>query len=379
MLKELAHEASAVLESSGTSEQQPQNDSHDILQQGQDLLLNEEHDDLNFLFKCFPTLTKEELLNTLKAQGNDLEKATDILLNNVFLEEQSETSTSGSLTDEEQDTSSKKKDKKKKNKDKVVWSNVLMTGARRLEHESDEASPATVPFNVWHQYDDQVNIIQNVFPSVQRSVILGCVQRSRGNIIASVRTLLEKEQKPHMELHQWQQIRDMDDVESRLRPILADRTPQEIHGLAAGVTVAHLDTKPPPSIEQQVQEAVQFALTFDREQKELAERMKQLSLQASIKADLKDVATLPEYLLLNNRDSYAEDDPEECRSMAMSCIMQRNELFQRAAEAYRRSRNKGAEGGIAFYYSDNVSWLGMAFGFGTYAHRREMRIGASAG
>ncbi|ORY99174.1 hypothetical protein BCR43DRAFT_488857 [Syncephalastrum racemosum] len=357
MLKELAHEASAVLESTGTSEEQ-QNESDDIFQKEQDLLLNEEHDDLNFLFKCFPTLTKDELLNTLKAQGNDLEKATDILLNNVFLEEQSETSTSGSLTDEEQDinnSSQKKKNKKKNNK--VVWTNGLMTGPRRLEHESNEASLATVPFNVWHQYDDQVNTIQHVFPSVQRSVILGCVQRARGNIIASVRALLEKEKKPHIELQQWQQIRDMDDIESRLRPILADRTPQEIHGLAAGVTVANMNTKPPPTVEQQVEEAVHFALNFDREQQELADRMKQLSLQASFKADLKDVATIPEYLLLNNRDNYAEDDPEECRSMAMSCIMQRNELFRRAAESYRRSRNKGAEGGIAFYYSDNARQL----------------------
>jgi ribosomal protein L39E len=69
----------------------------------------------------------------------------------------------------------------------------------------------------------------------------------------------------------------------------------------------------------------------------------------------KEIRAVPEYLLIDNTDQYVDDNPDECRDIAFDLILQRNEAYRKAATAYRRARGKAnGEGGIAFFYSDEV-------------------------
>lgn len=320
----------------------------------------EEVDSLEFLYMCFPTVGRAELLETLRSQDNDLEKATDILLNSVYLLEDND---SPSKDDEGSGETVKRSSKKKKKRRKpVIWtSGQLPTGVKPLLENGNEDELfelATVPVNFWHQYDGQIEEIQKVFPRISRLKVLSHVQRCRGNIIAAVQSLMDQENKVSKVLD-WQSLKNLEEIKTRMTEILVDRTADDIDAIATGVVIDDLwqrrQQARPQTVDRMVQEGINFALHYAEQQRDLAERMKLLALASNTGSGVNDMPVVPEYLLLDNRKNYTEDDPAECRAMAMSLIMQRNELFVKAAAAYRRAKNKGpGEGGVPFYYSQEV-------------------------
>ncbi|KAG0180806.1 hypothetical protein DFQ28_000708 [Apophysomyces sp. BC1034] len=325
ILSELAKEADVVLDKELEESTYPPETSQSVT--SSTLSSQQQNDDdemspnVEFLLTCFPGYERSNLTRVLKAQGDDVEKTTDVLLNTIFLE--SET-TMNRQTDEEND----------------------------YERRSELAM---VPFNYWHQYDYQIEKIQKVFPKIPKARILGCVQRFKGNLIATVRDIAAKEptMKPALELCGWQAVRDLEQVEKDISAVMVDRTPDIIHSVSVGVVIV---SDGQWSVEKMVQEAIEFLLTYDRQQELLAERLKKMVLTTERIAPVeKDMPVIPEYLLIDNRNNYIDDDPEECRTIAMSLIMERNELFRKAAAAYQRAKNKGpGEGGVAFFYSDEA-------------------------
>lgn len=219
---------------------------------------------------------------------------------------------------------------------------------------------ASVPFNFWHQYDATINRIQWYFPIVPKTLVATCIQQSRGNIIASVKSIMEKRPSERPE-HQmdWDALKNLTSVKQELEAIMVDRTPEDIYRVSVGVII-HFEGQD-KSVEQMVQTGIEHFLSFDANQLALEARLKKMAKESELIQKRKKqngVPLIPDYLLMNNQTNYAEDDPEECREIAMQLIMERNELFRKAAHAYRQAKNKGpGEGGVAFYYSDNARQL----------------------
>lgn len=346
-----------------------------------------EDENINFLYTCFPKYPIQDLIDALKAQYNDVEKATDLLLNREFVQG---VEREGGISKREKEqgegdfitVQNKKKNKahKKKNnnsnkKKGTVWTSgqlpensttqghTTMTDIKRPRQLGEEYDDdpydelATVPFNVWHQYDKKIENLQFFFTRVPQITIANCVQHCRGNMIASVKMIMEKhpEEKPEHELP-WALVKDLSNVKQELEAIMVDRTANDIYRVSVGVIIQfEHDNK---SVDQLVQAGIEHFLSFDVTQLELEARLKKMVKESEIiraKKKKSEMPVIPEYLLMNNQTTYQEDDPEECRNIAMELIMERNELFRKAAAAYRSAKNKGpGESGIAFYYSDNA-------------------------
>ncbi|KAI7875172.1 Smr-domain-containing protein [Lichtheimia hyalospora FSU 10163] len=321
-------------------------------------------DNLEFLMTCFPSLSVSTLSDTLHAQHDDLEKATDILLNDMFLETDSQGSDS---LDHDSDTSDKKK-KKKKKQPKTIWSTSHSFHPHKEQVDENNDRLATVPFNCWHQYDGKVKNIAQFFPNMPKPKILGSVQRCRGNIIASVRDLMKEQGPSARRSFSFSSLKQVETLEKSLVPMLEDRSREEIKQIATGVMVDTLiqqqegtGRESALTNEKLVDAAVDFALKYDQQQYALEERLKQqenLRKAAAAAAAAQEIPVVPEYLRIDNGQSYVDDDPEECRNMAMQLIVNRNQLFMKAAESYRQTKNKGpGESGVAFYYSDEARKL----------------------
>ncbi|KAI7888767.1 uncharacterized protein EV154DRAFT_516754 [Mucor mucedo] len=354
-------------------------DQQDMMQAMEQLELDEstttttttegEDENVNFLLNCFPTLPLDELVDALKSQDNDVEKATDLLLSREFLQEAERAG--GAVLDKSQnenmyytrkdDVSNKKKPKNNKKKKGTVWTSGQLpntqASAPRIVDDDPYAELATVPFNCWHQYDAIVNSIQWYFPNVPKITVATCVQHCRGNIIASVKMIMEKhpEEKPEHELS-WSSLKELTSVKEELEAIMVDRTPDDVYRVSVGVIIKFEGKN--VSTEHMVQDGIEHFLTFDVNQMELEARLKKMAKESETIRRTKQkngMPVIPDYLLINNQQDYQDDDPEECRDIAMQLIMERNELFRKAASAYRQSKNKGpGEGGIAFYYSDTA-------------------------
>ncbi|KAG0171708.1 hypothetical protein DFQ30_000542 [Apophysomyces sp. BC1015] len=368
ILSELAKEADVVLDKELEESTYPPETSQSVT--SSTLSSQQQNDDdemspnVEFLLTCFPGYERSNLTRVLKAQGDDVEKTTDVLLNTIFLESESTDDSKSNSSDDIDTEITKKKLTKKKNSRRtknLLWTSGSLPTAtmnRQTDEENDyerRSELAMVPFNYWHQYDYQIEKIQKVFPKIPKARILGCVQRFKGNLIATVRDIAAKEptMKPALELCGWQAVRDLEQVEKDISAVMVDRTPDIIHSVSVGVVIV---SDGQWSVEKMVQEAIEFLLTYDRQQELLAERLKKMVLTTERIAPVeKDMPVIPEYLLIDNRNNYIDDDPEECRTIAMSLIMERNELFRKAAAAYQRAKNKGpGEGGVAFFYSDEA-------------------------
>ncbi|EPB81178.1 hypothetical protein HMPREF1544_12114 [Mucor circinelloides 1006PhL] len=318
-----------------------------------------EDENINFLFTCFPTFPLQVLEDALKSQDNDVEKATDVLLNREFIQQ---VERQGDIIEPKEHNKVKnmntmKKKVKAKPKASTVWSSGQLPTIMAQEEEDAYNDMATVPFNVWHQYDVTVNKLGHYFPKVPKYTIAACVQHCRGNEIASVKAIIEKhpDEKPEHELT-WAAVKDFNHVKEELEAIMVDRTPQDIARVALGVIINCKDQN--KTLDQMVQIGIEHFLSFDVNQLALEARLKKMAKESEMiraKQKKKEMPVIPEYLLMNNQRDYIEDDPEECRDIAMQLIMERNELFRKAAAAYRQAKNKGpGEGGIAFFYSDNA-------------------------
>lgn len=363
ILAELAKEADSTQQDTMDSPSQVSDFTAVAAVEAQDAGLD---DNLEFLMTCFPSLSVSTLSNTLHAQHDDLEKATDILLNDIYLETDSQGS--DSCASLENDFDDKKKRKKKK-QPKTIWSTSHSFHHQHNEEEEEDRL-ATVPFNCWHQYDGKVNSIAQFFPTTPKPKILGSLQRCRGNIIASVRDLM-KEQGPNARRSfSFSSLKELEKLEKSLALMLEDRSREEVKQIATGVMVDTLiqqqegiGRESALTHDKMVDVAMDFALKYDQQQHELEERLKQQEnarKAAAAAAAAQEMPVVPEYLRIDNGQSYVDDDPEECRNMAMQMIVNRNQLFMKAAEAYRSTKNKGpGESGVAFYYSDEVctSWI----------------------
>ncbi|KAI8334005.1 hypothetical protein BC941DRAFT_433592 [Chlamydoabsidia padenii] len=325
----------------------------------------DQRDDVNFLCLCFPTGDREQLLNVLRSQDNDVEKATDVLLNNVYLESDDYANSADTPGDDDDDLKLFHGTKKPKRRNRRHQHNTnqgkkqLLWSSRHIEptsNDDDENDLTTIPFNYWHQYDDTVGKVHQVFPTLSRSTVHGCVQRCKGNIIAAVVMLMTPQTQPVLV---WQLATNLDQVEQGMASILVDRTPDQIRRIAVGVVIAYQNDHDVP---QMVQRGIEFSLTYEKQQqqmeKRLAAMMHNTTARATRPSGSGDLPVVPEYLLINNENSYTDDDPDLCRMMAMDLIFSRNELFQKAATAYRSGKNrKTGEQGVAFYYSDEARQL----------------------
>ncbi|KAI9310443.1 hypothetical protein BX666DRAFT_1832280, partial [Dichotomocladium elegans] len=324
-------------------------------------------DDIDFLQACFPTLSLEKLSETLSTQNNDLEKTTDVLLNATYLANDFQDSDSVGEDNDKggMDQRSRRNKQKKKKKTTTIFASGHLPYQRTDDEEDDECDQlATVPFNYWHQYDSHVAEITRFLPTVARSRALGAIQRCRGNLIAAVRDLMIQEPKPRRAMD-MSQLRELEKLQEGLSAVLTDRSDDVIKQIAFGVMINYywqqkqgvIEPAQQLPIDWMVSEGVEFALNFDKQQEELEERLKLQEAQRALMASkANEMPAVPEYLLVDNFGTYVDDDPEVCRSMAMQLIMERNLLFMKAAEAYRRKKNAGpGEAGIAFYYSDEAS------------------------
>ncbi|KAI8334163.1 hypothetical protein EDC96DRAFT_525509 [Choanephora cucurbitarum] len=350
-----------------------------------------EDDNIEFLLTCFPTISLPDLIDALKTAENDVEKATDVLLNREFISQKEHDESLMAEQEHNRDALYRGKPNqkayrtKKKNPTQPIWSSgqlptvkstqgntsnpgAFSTNMRKImeqqQNEEDEdilrGELASVPFNFWHQYDSTVKLLQHYFPQLSEMVIAGAVQHCRGNMIASVKSLMEKhpQEKPEHQL-KWSAIKELDHVKQELEAIMVDRSAQDIARVALGVIIQSEGQN--RSLDQLVQTGVEHFLSFDVNQLALEARLKKMAAESEhIRAQQKkkEMPVIPEYLLINNQQNYQEDDPEECRDMAMQLILERNELFRKAAAAYRAAKNKGpGEGGIAFFYSDEARQL----------------------
>ncbi|KAI9300123.1 hypothetical protein BJ944DRAFT_253340 [Cunninghamella echinulata] len=340
----------------------------------------EQRDDVEFLSTCFPTLDHQQLIDILQSNDNDVEKATDILLNTAFLDTDEGTDLA-SLADDDDILFYGTKKKNKSSKDKkntnnnnnkkgkqVIWTSrntdyqQQRQQQRDTNYDHESSAWATIPFNYWHQYDDTVGKIHQIFPTIPKFAIHGCVQRCKGNTIASVISVMSKHPNTQPILH-WQLASNLDQVEQGIKIGLVDRTPEEVKRIAIGVVV---NSASKYDVNQMIKQGVDFALTFEKEQKELANRIELMknrmnhynNQNSSSSGPNNDMPVIPDYLLINNQQFYTEEDPELCRMVAMDLILNRNELFQKAADSYRQARNnKNGERGIAFFYSDEARQL----------------------
>jgi hypothetical protein len=339
-----------------------------------------EDENFNFLTMCFPTLPIQDLVEALTAQGNDVEKATDVLLNREFI--QGVEKDEGYVIDRGDGNYVAKKEQPKKSKSKpknsfkkkngTVWTSgqlptvsttqgsttvpIAMKKPINQDYDDPYEDLATMPFNCWHQYDSTVQKLQKYFSRVPQITIATCVQHCRGNVIASVKMIMEKHptEKPEHELS-WTDVKDLSAIKQELEAIMVDRTADDIFRVSLGVVIQSEGQE--KKVEQMVQTGIEHFLSFDANQLALEERLKRMAKETEIiraKKKKNNIPIIPEYLLINNQQHYNEDDPEECRDIAMQLILERNELFRKAAAAYRQARNKGPEGGIAFFYSDTA-------------------------
>ncbi|CAO3587031.1 unnamed protein product [Absidia cylindrospora] len=315
------------------------------------------------------------IIGSASIPNGDLEKATDVLLNDVYLDADDDSSSTPALpTQDDTDSDliyhgvtkkSKPKHRRnnngsngnKKNK-QLLWS------SRYIERtaDDDDGLLTTLPFNYWHQYDDVIGQIHQVFPTVPRTLVHGCVQRCKGNIIAAVVMLMTKSASSTQPVLYWELATNLDQVEQGMAAVLVDRSVDQLRRIAVGVVIQCQNDH---DVTQMIQQGIDFSLTFEKQQQQLEKRMASMSLYtpgggggAPLTRSTSDLPVIPEYLLINNQHSYTEDDPELCRMMAMDLIFDRNALFQKAAAAYRSSKNKKTgEQGVAFFYSDEARQL----------------------
>lgn len=341
-----------------------------------------EDENFSFLSLCFPTIPYQDLVDALAANDNDVEKATDVLLNKEFIQGVEnnggyvlEKGDGNYVEGKQQQQQRKKGGNRSKNAAKkkkgTVWTSgqlpaVMTTQGNTtipmavkkpvVEDEDPYEELATVPFNCWHQYDSSVELIQRYFSRVPQFTIAACVQHCRGNVIASVKMVMEKypDIKPEHEFT-WSVVKDLTSLREELQAIMVDRSATDVYRVAVGVMIQYEGQE--KTVEQLTQIGIEHFLSFDVNQLDLEQRLKKMAKESELirmKKKKNQIPVIPEYLLMNNQKDYIEDDPEECRDIAMQLILERNELFRKAAAAYRQAKNKGPEGGIAFYYSDTA-------------------------
>jgi CUE domain len=368
---------------------------------------------IDFLMRCFPDIPRDELETALQEQDGDLQSATDIILNDMFLKEEEVSSDDvdiktdnvpgrflnnldDMLADNNDQISQKqprqiRKTQGQKNKKTVIWdSGGLNAASIRNGTYPQPLTLAPLEPNRWLEYEKEVSELAQLFPRFSKTVINTTVKRFQGNLLECVDQLSRLTNTSPLLLtnQNWEELRKVHNAIDQAKLLLPGRDENEIKRLVVGATLQGKILNMHDQGEV-VQMAVDLILNRERDREKeqimIEERLQELTLYAKkeIKFDpltgeivseefpmlandrveaklraaeaAKEIRAIPEYLLINNTEEYIEDDPEECRDIAFNLVLQRNEVYRKAADAYRRAKGKtNGEGGIAYYYSDEV-------------------------
>lgn len=402
-----------------------------ILQPSETRDENDEIPKIDFLMRCFPDIPRDELEAVLQQQDGDLQSATDIILNDMFLKEEEVSSEDVDiksdnvpgrfldnldemLADKNGQNSQNqprqiRKTQGQKNKKTVIWdSGGLNAASIRNGTYPQPLTLAPLEPNRWLEYEQEVSELARLFPRFSKTVINTTVRRFQGNLLECVDQLSRLTNTSPLLLtnQNWEELRKIHSAIDQAKSLLPGRDENEIKRLIVGATLQGkvLNIHDQGEI---VQMAVDLILNRERDREKeqimIEERLQELALydkkeikfdpltgkivseefpmlandraEAKLRASeaAKEIRAIPEYLLIDNTEDYPEDDPEECRDIAFNLVLQRNEVYRKAAEAYRRAKGKtNGEGGIAYYYSDEVSSMfdihGLPFTVFTQCH-----------
>ncbi|KAG2187932.1 hypothetical protein INT44_000682 [Umbelopsis vinacea] len=371
---------------------------------------------IDFLMRCFPDIPRDELETALQEQDGDLQSATDIILNDMFLKEEEVSNDDADtksdnvpgrflnnldemMTDNNGQKQSRqiRKTPVQKNKKTVIWdSGGLNAASIRNGTYPQPLTLAPLEPNRWLEYEKEVSELTRLFPRLSKTVVNTTVKRFQGNLLECVDQLSRLTNTSPLLLtnQNWEELRKIHSAIDQAKLLLPGRDESEIKRLIVGATLQEnlLNIQDQGEV---VQMAVDLILSRERDREKeqimIEERLQELTLYAKkeIKFDpltgeivseafpmlandravaklraaeaAKEIRAIPEYLLIDNTEEYMEDDPEECRDIAFSLVLQRNEVYRKAADAYRRAKGKtNGEGGIAYYYSDEGRKMDVA-------------------
>ncbi|KAF9965691.1 hypothetical protein BGZ70_004325 [Mortierella alpina] len=369
-------------------------------------------EELEFLKSCFPDQehSDEYLTQVLKDCRRDLEAAVELILSQMFLEnEQVETSSSGSgsllssssshgthsTTTSSLDDSFYLSPQKTKKKAKGHGGGASWGTRHPSAHKWDAQNDALLTTmdrqdeffipesNEWATFEHQISILMNIFHTVPQKIIVSEYHANGTNLLQTVDSLEKrlKSENQHGSARGRERQSQFDMNLAQLIELFPDHS-------AAGLKRMLVYNG------GHVQDAMNAVLAADiarGEQKELAsistaspssssKRPHMVPFQADIRFADKNAVPKPSSTghrlkslpstnnpfpsgprpfpntLLDkaNTELYNDDDdPVWCRQRAQETLEQRNELFRKAARAYKGAKNKGAGmGGIAAYYAD---------------------------
>ncbi|KAG0026542.1 hypothetical protein BGZ82_009411 [Podila clonocystis] len=365
-------------------------------------------EEIEFLKSCFPDQehSDEYLAQVLKDSQRDLEVAVDLILSQMFLEnEQIETSSSGSgslyssnsqataATTESNNTTSPLDDaffqgmdkgSKKKSKNTTAWGLVYNPAVNIFgdSHNDPLMNVITnqdeflIPeSNEWATFEHQVGILMNIFSNVPRKVIVSEYHSNGTNLFRTVESIEARLKRENY----------AGSAEGRHRQSEFDVQLAQLMEMFPNHTLVGLK-KVLIYNGNNFHDAMNAVLAADFAQTEaLATQPKKYAHMIPLQADVRflDKTTalpstggtssrlrslpsthnpfpggtrmFPNTILdASNADLYNdEDDPFWCRQRAHETLDQRNELFRKAARAYKDAKNKGVGmGGIAAFYAD---------------------------
>lgn len=368
-------------------------------------------EELEFLKSCFPDrdYSDEYLALVLKDCRRDLEAAVEMILSQMFLEnEQVETSSSGSgsfnssLTTSSTTTSSlddaffeggqngKSSRKRWKTTGSAGSNDIAAWGAARhqpvwdgqsdpllktMDRQDDFLIPES---NEWATFDHQISILMNIFHTVPKKTIVSDYHANGTHLFKTVECIEERlrqeirngssvgrERQTQFDIN-LAQLMDMFPEHSAvgLKKILVyngGNVQDAMNAvLAADFARADMNDRPTTNGASKRANVIPFQADIRYANKNVApnptssgNRLK--SLPSTSNPFPGGVRAFPNTIVENaNAHLYNDDDdPIWCRQRAHEILDQRNELFRKAAKAYQATKGKGAGmGGIAAYYAD---------------------------
>ncbi|KAG0339828.1 hypothetical protein BG004_006655 [Podila humilis] len=363
-------------------------------------------EEIEFLKSCFPDRghSDEYLAQILRDCNRDLEAAVELILSQMFLvNEQVETSSSGSgslhssssiaTTSLSSNTTSSlddafflgtNKSTRQKSKNTTAWGTLIhnpsanIFGASHndslmttIDHQDEFLIPES---NEWATFEHQIGILMNIFSTVPRKIIVSEYHSNGTNLFRSVESIEARLKRENY----------AGSAEGRLRQSEFDVRLAQLMEMFPNHTPAGLK-KVLIYNGNNFHDAMNAVLAADFAQAEANARMpKKYANVIPLQADVRfsDTAStghvtggntrlrhlpsthnpfpngqrmFPNTILdSSNADLYNdEDDPLWCRQRAHETLDQRNELFRKAARAYKDAKNKGVGmGGIAAFYAD---------------------------
>ncbi|KAF9100280.1 hypothetical protein BGX23_000043 [Mortierella sp. AD031] len=370
-------------------------------------------EELEFLKSCFPNQehSDEYLAQVLKDCRRDLEAAVEMILSQMFLDnEQVETSSSGSgsFQSSTSTTTSSLDDaffEGVQNRSKKKWRSTSASGGssatdgvsawgtrhqpvwggqndpllKTMDRQDDFLIPES---NEWATFDHQISILMNIFYTVPKKTIVSEYHANGAHLFKTVESI---------EARLKQENRNGPSAQGRERQTQFDINMAQLMEMFPDHSAVGLK-KMLVYNGGNVQDAMNAVLAADFARADLNDRSgstngafsKRGNVVIPFQADIRyadknaaptptnsgnrlkslpsttnpypnGVRPFPNTIVENsNADLYNDDDdPVWCRQQAHEMLEQRNELFRKAAKSYQLSKGKGVGmGGIAAYYAD---------------------------